>query len=107
MVDFELWTRLLGIGDLAYLHDALCTFRVSPTSWSSELAHAQAREARRTLREVYARNRAVVTRADLAIGLTKPTVLAAARRAMFALAPRLPARRIDRRAPVPASSEVA
>ncbi len=107
MVDFELWTRLLASGNLVYLHDALCTFRVSPTSWSAELARSQAREARRTLREVYSRNRDVVTRADLAVGLTKPTALALARRAMFALAPRLPARRIERRAPVAASSEVA
>ena len=92
MIDLEAWTRLLEHGSLHYLPDAQCTFRVSQQSWSSQLRREQARQARELLRTLRARHPAVVTRADLAVGLTKPTLLAAARRAVFAASAVLPSR---------------
>jgi hypothetical protein len=48
-----------------------------------------------------------IRRSDLAIGLTKPTALAAARRVMFALSPVLPSRGDVVPTPDAASPEVA
>jgi glycosyltransferase involved in cell wall biosynthesis len=93
MVDLDLWMRMLDRGNLVYLPEPLCTFRVSRTSWSSRLARQQAREARKALRSVHATHPTTIRRSDLAIGLTKPTVLAVARRAVFVLSPVLPSRR--------------
>ena len=92
MIDLEAWMRLLERGSLHYLPDALCTFRVSQQSWSSQLRREQARQARELLRTLRERHPEAVTRADLAVGLTKPTLLAAARRAVFAASAVLPNR---------------
>jgi glycosyltransferase involved in cell wall biosynthesis len=101
MIDLEAWMRLLEHGKLHYLPDALCTFRVSQTSWSAQLRRSQARQARELLRTVQRRHPEAVSRIDLAIGLTKPTLLAAARRAVFAAGAVLP----DRSAPTPAIAD--
>jgi glycosyltransferase involved in cell wall biosynthesis len=90
MVDLDLWMRMLDRGNLAYLPESLCTFRVSRMSWSSRLARHQAREARQALRFVRATHPATIRRSDLAMGLVKPTVLALARRVVFVLSPVLP-----------------
>jgi glycosyltransferase involved in cell wall biosynthesis len=92
MIDLEAWMRLLEHGSLHYLPDSLCTFRVSRTSWSASLRREQARQARELLRTLRDRHPETVTRTDLAIGLTKPTLLAAARRAVFAASSVLPGR---------------
>ena len=92
MIDLEAWMRLLERGSLHYLPDSLCTFRVSQTSWSAQLRRDQARQARELLRTLQRRHPETVTRTDLAIGLTKPTLLAAARRAVFAASAVLPNR---------------
>jgi glycosyltransferase involved in cell wall biosynthesis len=92
MIDLEAWMRLLELGSLHYLPDALCTFRVSQQSWSADLRRDQARQARELLRTLRARHPEAVTRADLALGLTKPTLLAVARRAVFAASAVLPER---------------
>lgn len=85
--------RLLERGSLHYLPDSLCTFRVSQTSWSAQLRRDQARQARELLRTLQQRHPEAVTRTDLAIGITKPTLLAVARRAVFAASTVLPNRR--------------
>jgi GT2 family glycosyltransferase len=92
MVDLDLWLRMLEDGALAFIPDALCTFRVSSSSWSSQLARSQAREARRTLRMARAAHPDVVTRIDLARGYGKPTALMLARRAFFSMSNHLPER---------------
>jgi glycosyltransferase involved in cell wall biosynthesis len=92
MIDLEAWMRLLRRGDLLYLPEALCTFRVSSHSWSAALGRSQARQARAIMRMARARYPDTVTRADLALGLLKPTVLAGARRAVFAARRVLPDR---------------
>jgi len=107
MVDLDLWMRMLDRGNLAYLPEPLCTFRVSRMSWSSRLARHQAREARKALRSAHATHPTIIRRSDLAIGLTKPTALAAARRVVFALSPVLPSRGDVVAAPEAASPEIA
>jgi GT2 family glycosyltransferase len=92
LVDLDLWLRMLDDGALAFIPDALCTFRVSSSSWSSQLARSQAREARRTLRMARAAHPDVVTRIDLARGYGKPTALMLARRAFFSMSNHLPER---------------
>jgi len=92
MIDLEAWMRLLEHGSLHYLPDSLCTFRVSQTSWSAHLRREQARQARELLHTLRERHPETVTRTDLAIGLTKPTLLAAGRRAVFAASTVLPSR---------------
>jgi glycosyltransferase involved in cell wall biosynthesis len=92
MVDLDLWMRMLDRGNLYYLPESLCTFRVSRMSWSSRLARHQAREARKALRFVQATHPSTVRRTDLAIGLVKPTALALARRSIFVLSPVLPSK---------------
>jgi glycosyltransferase involved in cell wall biosynthesis len=101
MIDLEAWMRLLERGSLHYLPQALCTFRVSQHSCSAQLRREQARQARELLRTLRARHPGSVTRADLAIGLTKPTLLAVARRAVFAASTVLPKRAEPAAAPAP------
>jgi glycosyltransferase involved in cell wall biosynthesis len=107
MVDLDLWMRMLDRGNLVYLPESLCTFRVSRMSWSSRLARHQAREARQALRSLQATHPSTIRRRDLAVGLLKPTALALARRAVFVLSPVLPSRGIAMPTPDVGSPEVA
>jgi glycosyltransferase involved in cell wall biosynthesis len=91
MVDLDLWMRLLREGNLAFIREALCTFRVSRMSWSSQLARHQASEARRSLKAIRSEHPETVRAVDLAVGYPKPTLLSLARRAVFAFSPKLPA----------------
>jgi glycosyltransferase involved in cell wall biosynthesis len=84
MIDLDAWVRMLDRGRLSYLAEPLCTFRVSRRSWSAHLARAQARQARAELRAIRTAHAATVTRADLVVGLTRSSVMAWARRAVFA-----------------------
>jgi glycosyltransferase involved in cell wall biosynthesis len=84
MIDLEAWMRLLEHGHLVYLPESLCTFRVSQQSWSAAQRRSQARQARALLRELRERYPDTITRTDLAVGWTKPTLLSCARRVMFA-----------------------
>ena len=46
-VDIDFWCRLLAHGDAVIQNAALCSFRVSPASWSTALGAAQADEFER------------------------------------------------------------
>ena len=92
MIDLDAWMRMLDRGKLFYVPRPLCTFRVSASSWSAQLARQQARQARDVLRSLHATHPTVVTRADLAIGLCMPTMLSIARRAVFAASRVMPDR---------------
>lgn len=92
MIDLDAWMRVLDRGDLSYVPRPLCTFRVSDSSWSAQLARQQARQARDVLRALHATHPTVVTRTDLALGLCKPTLLSVARRAVFAASKVMPDR---------------
>jgi glycosyltransferase involved in cell wall biosynthesis len=104
MIDLEAWMRLLDHGNLSYLPESLCTFRVSQDSWSSKLRREQARQARRVLRALRVQHPATVTRGDLAIGWAKPTLLALARRGIFATSRILPTRSGPRALPAAVDS---
>ncbi len=43
-IDMEYWVRLLAVGDLHYLAEPLCSFRVSTASWSFNLLKDQSRQ---------------------------------------------------------------
>jgi glycosyltransferase involved in cell wall biosynthesis len=107
MVDLDLWMRMLDRGNLYYLPESLCTFRVSRMSWSSRLARHQAREARKALRLVQATHPDTIRMRDLRLGLVKPTLLALARRAVFVLSPILPSKGEASVLPAVGSADVA
>jgi GT2 family glycosyltransferase len=84
-IDLDLWIRMLGYGSVAYVPEALGTFRVSTTSWSATLTRRQAQQGRAMLRATRAARPDVVRSADLAAGLTSATTKAWGRRAFFLL----------------------
>jgi glycosyltransferase involved in cell wall biosynthesis len=93
LIDLDAWMRVLDGAALVYLPEALCTFRVSQQSWSAELRRSQAREMRALLVDLRRRYPETITRTDLAVGWSKPTLLSFARRAVFAAPAWLSARR--------------
>jgi glycosyltransferase involved in cell wall biosynthesis len=93
LIDLDAWMRVLDDAALVYLPEALCTFRVSQQSWSADLRRSQAHEMRALLVELRRRHPDTVTRTDLVLGWCKPTLLAFARRIVFAGRSWLPARR--------------
>ena len=109
MIDLDAWMRVLEHGKLAYLQATLCTFRVSSTSWSAQLARTQARQGRALLGAIRDRHPDVVSDRDLTTGFVRGAALAYARRLVFAASRVLP-ERVGGRPPVdPAqpSAEVA
>ncbi len=90
MIDVDTWIRMLGHGSLSYVPESLCTFRVSRSSWSSQLARRQAHEVRSLLREIRSDHPDEVSQAELTMGLVKTTVLAVIRRSVFLLGSGLP-----------------
>jgi glycosyltransferase involved in cell wall biosynthesis len=92
MIDLDAWMRLLEHGRLAYVQDALCTFRVSRNSWSARLAADQARQGRATLRSIRRRYPDAVSDRDVLVGSLRAGALAYARRAVFAVSRVLPER---------------
>ena len=105
-VDVDAWIRLMSRGNLAYIPEALCTFRISSSSWSSRLARQQGQQVRATMRAIARDHGDIVSRFDLASGLVRGGMLAAARRGVFAAARRLPARgTVQIGAPVPAPDD--
>jgi glycosyltransferase involved in cell wall biosynthesis len=83
MIDVDMWTRLLAGGDLHYIPESLCTFRLASTSWSARLARDQARQARHFVRKLRSRHPDVVGPVDVARGLVAATVLGWGRRLLY------------------------
>lgn len=92
MIDLDAWMRVLEHGRLAYLQATLCTFRVSSTSWSAQLAREQARQGRTLLRAIRDRHPDAVSESDLRAGFARGGALAYARRFVFAAGRVLPER---------------
>jgi glycosyltransferase involved in cell wall biosynthesis len=82
-VDIDLWMRMLQFGNVAYVPESLATFRVSTTSWSSDLTRQQARQSRALVHSMRARHPEIVRASDVASGVARATVSAWARRAFF------------------------
>jgi len=81
MIDLDMWCRLLQQGAFYGVNETLATFRVSEGSWSADLIRDQAHQARTFFRRLH--RAGFVGDFDLRLGLTRATVLAAARRALF------------------------
>ena len=81
-LDIDLWYRLLATGDLYFIPEALCAFRVSPQSWSSGLASRQAEECR-IFWEDYARAGYPVADADIRKGCRNAFIQAYLRRIFY------------------------
>lgn len=86
MLDLDMWARLLQNGAFHGLARPLATFRVSGHSWSAELSKAQARQARAFFSRLH--REGLVSRADAVLGQARATLLARARRVVFARAAR-------------------
>jgi len=70
-LDLDFWFRLLMLGDLYRMEDALCAFRVSENSWSTGLSGKQAAEYRRFLADVQSWNVFPLTEQDMAAGIRR------------------------------------
>ena len=84
MIDVEYWCRLLGVGDLVGLDEALCAFRVSDSAWSTKIGSDQASQASHLLLELRDRHPDVVSGADLRRGLVRAHLLSRARLSLYA-----------------------
>lgn len=74
-IDIDLWVRLLEHGDLFVDRAPVCAFRVSPGSWSNALIRQQAVHGRAFMRLLREWHPDVVTRADVAKGVARATML--------------------------------
>lgn len=68
-LDLDYWFRLLALGDLYRIEEALCAFRVSDQSWSTGLSGKQALEFRRFLDDLQTRNLFPLSESDRAEGI--------------------------------------
>ncbi len=84
VIDLDLWCRLLLLGPVVALPEALCAFRVAPGSWSLRLALRQARNYQRFVRRLGADPRYGLTPGDRRIGRLKSAGLNLARIAFYA-----------------------
>jgi glycosyltransferase involved in cell wall biosynthesis len=75
-VDLDFWCRLLTEGDAVIQNAALCSFRVSPGSWSTALSAGQAAEFERFVTGAAQRLPDLVTESDVASAIRKARLLA-------------------------------
>lgn len=75
-VDLDLWCRLLAAGDAVIQGEALCSFRVSPGSWSMALGAEQAGEFERFANATVQRFPGLVTQADAVRAIRRARLLA-------------------------------
>ncbi len=84
-MDVDFWVRVLLRGDAVLLNAALAAFRVSPSSWSSNLGLRQAREYRRWLRVLAADPRFGLSSRDIVAGSAWAEINAVGRQAVYTL----------------------
>ncbi len=82
-LDLDFWFRLLELGDLYYIDEPLCAFRVSGTSWSTGLAGQQADEFKRFLDEWSLRATGYLSVSDRRAGVRKARLNAYFRRLFY------------------------
>ncbi len=66
-IDVDYWMRLLAVSDLFVLEEALASFRISPTSWSSRIGLGQYRDFRRFVKLSAREHPGMIRRRDLAM----------------------------------------
>jgi hypothetical protein len=84
-VDLDYWLRLLQWGDLVYLTDPLCAFRVSARSWSFQLAHRQSAQFCALANRWRVKSPAVVSAMDVWRGCGRSRVHQAARQVLYSV----------------------
>lgn len=85
VIDLDYWLRLLVVGDMYYLADNLCSFRMSRQSWSSQLARFQGQQFRDLMFHAWRQSCYGVTLWDMLSGLALSRVKAIARRLWFSV----------------------
>lgn len=83
VIDLQFWTRLLGLGDCYYMADPLRDFRVSPTSWSSQLAREQAKHYQAFISSLSAQYPGQLSRFDVKTGMLNSGIATAVRKYFF------------------------
>lgn len=84
-VDVDLWCRLLSHGDAVIQSDELCSFRVGPGSWSTNLGAGQAAEFERFLAGAVQRFPGLVSEVDVARALRRARLHAKLRGVFYRL----------------------
>jgi glycosyltransferase involved in cell wall biosynthesis len=84
-VDLDFWCRLLNEGDAVIQSAALCSFRVSPGSWSAALSAGQAAEFERFATWAAQRFPDLITAAEVASAIRRARLLATLRRIYYYL----------------------
>lgn len=67
-VDLDYWSRLLRLGDVYVIPEALCCFRLSPKSWSSAISRSHASDYLRFIADVSRNGQYGLTPCDLCKG---------------------------------------
>jgi glycosyltransferase involved in cell wall biosynthesis len=83
MIDVDMWTKVLGHGDLFAIPESLATFRVSTGAWSGELAGKQRKQATEFMKKLQERYPNVISSTDVKIGAAQAALLAQGRRATY------------------------
>ena len=82
-LDIDLWCRLLLQGDAVIQKEALCSFRVSPGAWSTELASTQAAEFERFVACTLQRDPTILDAADIDRALRRARLNGRMRRVFY------------------------
>ncbi|MDQ1444665.1 MAG: hypothetical protein QOI20_1129 [Acidimicrobiaceae bacterium] len=85
MIDVDMWARVLRHGDVVAIREPLAEFRLARSSWSREAARRQSAEARALLVALRKEDPQLVSRVDLAVGVTRAALLNGVRRAAYAV----------------------
>jgi glycosyltransferase involved in cell wall biosynthesis len=83
MIDVDMWTKVLGQGDLYAIPESLATFRVSTGAWSGELAGKQRTQATEFMKRLQQRYPHFISSTDVKIGAAQAALLAQGRRATY------------------------
>jgi glycosyltransferase involved in cell wall biosynthesis len=71
LIDLDLWCRLLLHGNIFIIHDPLCTFRISSTSWSVNIRHLQRHDFKDFISKLYRNKDFHLTWYDSTLGKIK------------------------------------
>ncbi|MGK5088423.1 glycosyltransferase [Bdellovibrionota bacterium FG-2] len=83
LIDLDFWFRLLRWGDLYAIPEGLCSFRVTSTSWSSQLVNIQANQTSAFYRSIARHGLFRVSSFDLWMGIVRAHFYAFLRKALY------------------------
>jgi glycosyltransferase involved in cell wall biosynthesis len=86
VIDVDLWSRILFLGDLYVIHKSVCAFRLSSGSCSVDVASRQSRHFTVYLSKLFHTHRGLVSRFDLYHGILMCIILALGRRFFYLIA---------------------